>query len=136
MSTRYLVANALISVKNARSKGYQFSNVVVPYSGLTLAVLKKLEQYGYVSGVSEVADGVKKNISVDVKFNQNGISLVRMVKIISKPGARIYYTVEKLRHINMRNKFNLVIVSTSKGIMSIAEALESGLGGEAVCEVF
>ena len=63
-------------------------------------------------------------------------SLVRDVKILSKPSARVYYTVEKMRHINMRNPFSLVIMSTSFGVMTIVEALNRGIGGEAICTIF
>ena len=136
MSTRYLVANAVISIKNTRSKGYDFSKINVPYSGLTMSVLKKIQENGYIMNVVETLDGIKRNISLDVKFNQNGFPLVRDVKILSKPSARVYYTVEKMRHINMRNPFSLVIMSTSVGVMTIVEALNRGIGGEAICTIF
>jgi len=136
MSTRYLVAEAVISIKNTRNKGYDFSRIITPYSNMTISVLKKIEEYGYISNVSESLDGVKKNISLDVKFNKHGVSLFRDVQIISKPSARVYYTVEKMRHIHMRNPFSLIIISTSAGILSISEALTRGIGGEAICTIF
>jgi ribosomal protein S8 len=136
MSTRYLVADAVISIKNTRSKGYDSSTILVPYSGLNMSVLKKIEECGYIANVKMVLDGIKKNISVDVKFNQNGLPLVRSVDIVSKPSARVYYTVGQMRHINIRNPFSLVIISTSLGVMTIVEALNRGVGGEAICVIF
>ena len=41
-----------------------------------------------------------------------------------------------MRHMHMRNPFNLVIISTSRGVMNIVEALDLGIGGEVICAIF
>ena len=54
------------------------------------------------------------------------------LKLVSTPGLRIYMGVEELEKIR---KPSILILSTSKGVMSSREALKVRLGGEVIVEV-
>ena len=52
---------------------------------------------------------------------------------VSKPGLRIYKNVKNLP--NYMNGLGIVIISTSKGVMTDRKARSSGIGGEILCYV-
>ena len=56
------------------------------------------------------------------------------IKRISKPGRRVYSRALSIPKI--QNGLGLAILSTSKGVMSDAEARKNNLGGEIICRVF
>ena len=56
------------------------------------------------------------------------------MKRVSKPGRRTYSAVTGMPQV--RNGLGVAIVSTSKGVMSDAEARAQNVGGEVLCTVF
>jgi small subunit ribosomal protein S8 len=63
-----------------------------------------------------------------------GIAKLSQVKIVSKPGRRIYKKFGELRPV--LQGLGVLVISTSRGIMSGQEARKKKLGGEVICEVF
>ena len=60
--------------------------------------------------------------------------MIREIKRISKPGRRVYSKATSIPKI--LNGLGLAILSTSKGVMSDADAIKNNLGGEIICRVF
>jgi small subunit ribosomal protein S8 len=56
------------------------------------------------------------------------------VKRVSKPGRRVYVSVNDIPQV--RQGLGVSIVSTSKGVMSDANARSQNIGGEVLCTVF
>ena len=54
------------------------------------------------------------------------------VVLISKPGLRVYKTADEL---SQRKGPFLGIVSTSKGVISLREAIKKRLGGELIADI-
>ena len=54
------------------------------------------------------------------------------LKIVSKPGLRVYIEV---RDLEKRRKPSIYLISTSKGILSSREAIKQRVGGEIIAEV-
>ena len=61
---------------------------------------------------------------------KNGKPAINSLKLISKPGLRVYYSVKQLWKLNINN--GTIILSTNKGIMSINECKKLNLGGEPI----
>ena len=64
----------------------------------------------------------------------DGEPVIKELRRISTPGRRVYLGVEELPKV--RQGLGIAIVSTSKGIMSDNNALQSRVGGEVLCTVF
>jgi len=128
------IANFLFSIKNAYGAGRR--QVKAPYSTFNLKLAKILVEEGYLVKVKKVP--VKKNIAqLEVELNdlrdKNG-KIINNIKRLSKPGIRRYASVEELSWHNRR--LGLVIISTSKGLMTAKEAVKKNLGGELICRIW
>jgi small subunit ribosomal protein S8 len=105
---------------------------------LKFAIAKILEKEGFVESASKEKTGNHEKIKIALKYyrvsNTKKDPAIKDVKRISKQGQRIYVKSKEIR--NVKNNFGVAIVSTSKGIMTHAEAKKNGLGGEYICEVW
>ena len=76
----------------------------------------------------------KKLIDIDMKYSDEGMSVISGMNRLSKPGQRVYSSFDKLPRNN--GGLGTVIVSTSRGLLSDSEARKRKLGGELICEVW
>lgn len=136
MSVSSPLANFLSSIKNCRSV-YVGRKVSVASSRFLSSVAEALKRHNYISDylVQEVSKGVAV-LSVNIKFNKEKNNIVSDIKMISKPGRRIYMNIDELRLARLRDSCRNTFVSTSRGVMSMKSALENGVGGEVLFKVF
>lgn len=120
----------LIRLKNAARAGKK--KIVVPASNFCVNMTDLLKRYGYIADYS-VTDDAKKQINIELAYADNQPKISE-VKIISKPGRRIYEKVSSLPW--GKTPKSLIIVSTSSGVMSQKEAKTKSLGGEIIAEIF
>ena len=109
-------------------------SVSIPHSNFKLELAKLLKNEGYVSDVKVSGEGVKKLIDIDMKYSDEGMSVISGMNWLSKPGQRVYSSFDKLPRNN--GGLGTVIVSTSRGLLSDSEARKRKLGGELICEVW
>lgn len=76
---------------------------------------------------------VKKIIEIGLKYD-NKTPVISGLKMISKPGQRIYLGTKYIKKV--RGGYGILIISTSKGLMTNKEAKKQKLGGEVICEVW
>ena len=105
-----------------------------PASRLRQRVLDVLEREGYIRGyVRDETETGKPDLSIELKYHE-GDPVIREIKRISKPGRRVYSSVNDLPRV--RNGLGISIVSTPKGVLSDSEARAENVGGEVICTVF
>ena len=121
----YPVGDFLIRLKNA-SLG-NLKEFSVPSTSLVKAVAKTLEKQGYI----EAVDYSESQIHLKVVYRKKEPVLTN-IRLISKPGLRIYMGADDLEKIKSPAIF---IVSTPKGVMSHREATRKRLGGEVIAEI-
>ena len=109
-------------------------SVSIPHSNFKLELAKLLKNEGYVSDVKVSGEDVKKLIDIDMKYSDEGMSVISGMNRLSKPGQRVYSSFDKLPRNN--GGLGTVIVSTSRGLLSDSEARKRKLGGELICEVW
>ena len=126
----------LTRIRNAQQAGKK--DVQIRASKLKLAIAKILEQEGFVESVAEEAIENQKNIKIGLKYyrisNTEKQPAIKAINRVSREGQRIYVQQKDIRSV--KNKFGISIISTSKGVMTGAEARKNGLGGEYICEVW
>jgi len=130
MSMTDPIADMLTRIRNGQ-KARKLS-VTMPSSTAKAAVAKVLKDEGYVTDFSETADGPKKELTVELKYYE-GKAVIEQVKRVSKPGLRIYRSMDDLPKV--LGGLGVAIVSTSAGVMSDRQAREQGIGGEVLCIV-
>lgn len=93
-----------------------------------------LEQRGYIEGFSQETVGPKKMLRVKLRYDSVGRPMAEGFQRISKPGLRDYKQAKEIPTV--RGGLGIAIVSTSKGIMTGAEAQKLNVGGEILCTVW
>ena len=128
------LADMLTRVRNGQSARLAF--VKAPYSRMHEAVLKVLLDEGFIESFSK--EEVRENISminIKLKYFQNE-GAIKSIDRVSKPGRRVYYSTQDLKENKFRNGLGIVILSTSRGVISGKNAVHHNIGGEVLCTVF
>lgn len=126
------IADFLTRVKNAgvaRNEGF-----TAPYSGIKAEIARILQAEGYIWSYEIVGEGKDKAIKVKSKFTNEGKSIITDVKRVSKPGRRVY--VHSAEIPTVMNGLGISIVSTSRGMMTGAQARKQQIGGELVALIW
>ena len=132
MAVTDVISDMLTRIRNAI--GAKHATVDVPTSKVKLAIAKILKDEGYITDYAEKGEGVNKVINITLKVDNSGKYVITGLKRISKPGLRIYASVDKLpRDIN---GLGIAIISTSKGIMTDKQARALKEGGEVLAYVW
>jgi small subunit ribosomal protein S8 len=125
------IADFLTRIRNAGKAGHK--TVTAPASKLKIAMCKILKEQGYIADYAIVEDKVQNQIKVTLKY-YNREPAIRELKRVSKPGRRIYVSVDNLPRI--KNGLGIAIISTSKGVLTDKEAKKFNVGGEFICSVW
>ncbi len=132
MSMSDPLADMLTRIRNGQRANKKAVNS--PASKLRQRVLDVLEREGFIRGyVREENENGKPEINIELKYHE-GDPVIREIKRVSKPGRRVYSSVNDLPRV--RNGLGISIVSTPKGVLSDAEARAENVGGEVICTVF
>ncbi|HQH25946.1 MAG TPA: 30S ribosomal protein S8 [Oligoflexia bacterium] len=127
------IADLLTRIRNAQGAGHPA--VAIPASKTKERILNLLCEEGYVAKVEAAQDlAGKPQLKAFLKYNPRGEPVIKELRRISRPGRRIYVGKDEIP-LN-RGGLGIVIVSTSKGMLSDQAARKAGLGGELVCSVF
>ena len=127
-----IIADMLTRIRNAINAKH--STVEVPTSKVKLAIAQILKDEGYIADFAEKGEGVNKVIVITLKVDNKGKYVITGLKRISKPGLRIYASVDKLPKVI--NGLGIAIISTSKGIMTDKQACANSVGGEVLAYVW
>ena len=126
------VADLINRLKNAGAVKHE--SISVPFSAFKLAIAEKLKDAGYVKAIEKKGKKVKKTLEVVLKYNEAGEPAINGVKRISKPGRRLYRSVNEIRSV--RYGHGSLVLSTPSGIKTDKEARKEKIGGEALFEIW
>ncbi len=97
------------------------------------SVAELMKTSGFLDGVSVAYETVGKTLTITINAEGTNARITEIARL-STPGRRAYAGSDKIPTVKRGR--GLVIVSTSKGIMSGAEAKKQGVGGELICKVY
>jgi len=123
------LANALNAVKVSEGKGKH--EIVVPASKLIREVLAILQREGYIGDFEFREDGKSGNIRVGLKGKVNNCGIVSP-RFSAKQDE---WEKWEQRYLPARN-VGMLIISTSKGLLTNAQAREQGVGGRLLAFVY
>ncbi len=130
MSMTDPIADMLTRIRNGQ-KARKVS-VSMPSNTAKVAVAKVLKDEGYIVGYSTETEGVKTELTVELKYYE-GTPVIENVQRVSRPGLRVYRGNEDLPKV--LGGLGVAIISTSAGVMSDRQARKQGIGGEVLCVV-
>ena len=125
------IGDMLTRIRNGQMRGK--SVVSTPASKLRGWVLDVLADEGYIRGYEATEENGHPAFEISLKYYE-GQPVIRELKRVSKPGRRVYMSVNDIPQV--RQGLGVSIVSTSKGVMSDAAARSNNVGGEVLCTVF
>lgn len=125
------ISDMLTRIRNAIAVNK--NEVSLPYSAQKEKVAAILAKNGFLKDVkSSVEDGYKL-LNIAINDEQTSSKITEIVRL-SRPGRREYVKAKEIP-ILKRGR-GLVIISTSKGVMTGEEAKKQRLGGELICQVY
>jgi len=131
MSLSDPIADMLTRIRNAgRAKK---SEVNARASKICEGIAAVLKVEGYIEDYDRIDDGKQGLIRVRLKYDQNGEFVISELKRTSKPGCRVYASVDTLPRV--LGGLGIAIVSTSNGVISDRSCREKNIGGEVLCTV-
>lgn len=125
------VSNFIISIKNAARAGRD--RFVMPHSTQIENLANLLVKHGYLKSVDVLGKDAVKELIVTIAITA-GVPKVEDVKRVSKPSRRVYVAADKIRPV--RSGRGVVVLSTTKGMMTGKEAKAAKVGGEVMFELW
>ena len=126
------IADMLTRVRNASRARH--TEVIVPASRTKREIARILKEEGFIADVQEERAGPSQMLRIELKYVDGKVPVVSGLKRISKPGLRVY--AQKTDIPRVLGGLGVVIVSTSKGIMTGSQAKQAQLGGEILAYVW
>ena len=126
------LGDMLTRIRNAQMRRREV--VRVRASSLCERVLDTLKEQGFIRGYRREAlrPGIDV-LDVELKYH-DGEPVIRSLKRVSRPGRRAYAAAKEIPLVY--NGLGISILSTSRGVMSDAQARACNEGGEILCAVF
>jgi small subunit ribosomal protein S8 len=132
MSLNYPIGDMVARIRNGQMATLAYINV--PCSKIHKNILQVMQTEGYINNVEEieVRKGVKE-LKVHLKY-VNGMPAIKELKIVSKPGRRVYKKVKEMKKVY--NGLGIAIFSTPQGVLADYECHKKNVAGEMILCVF
>ena len=126
------IADLLTRIRNANTANHKTTDI--PASKMKKAVAQILLDEGFISGLEALSDGPQGTLRITLKYGPEKEKVITGLRRISRPGLRVYTSKTEIPRV--LGGLGLVIMSTSKGIMSGKRAKREGFGGEVLAYVW
>ena len=125
------IADMLTRIRNAVAVGKH--TIVLPHSRIKQTVAQQLVKAGYLAAVKVVEEKPQSQLEITINQPETNSTINEIVRL-SKPGRRVYAKADDIPRI--KNGRGIVLISTSKGVMTGQMAKKQRLGGELICKVY
>ena len=126
------IADMLTRVRNANRT--EAPAVDMPSTNMKTHIAQVLKDEGFITDFAMVSEGPQGTLRVTLKYGPEKEKVITNLRRISRPGLRVYTTKTEIPRV--LGGLGLVIISTSKGIMSGKRAKREGFGGEVLAYVW
>ena len=133
------ISDMLTRIRNGVSAKH--ARVDMPASKLKAEIARILQDEGYIQGFRVVEEEAEKQgrqprqmIRVFLKYGPRGERVITGLERISRPGRRVYLSVDEVPPV--LGGLGTNILTTSRGVMTGRAAKKAGVGGEVLCNVW
>lgn len=126
------IADMLTRIRNANMA--KLEKVDVPASKMKIEITKILKDKGFIKSFKVMRDRKQGVIRITMKYLEGHGKVITGLKRVSKPGLRVY--VDRTEVPKVMGGYGIVILSTSRGIMTDEVCRSQGIGGEVLCNVW
>ena len=124
------ISDMLTTIRNGLKA--RLHSVATPASNLKGEIARVMKEAGYIADAVTTSE-FPKQLVITLKYTERAMPAITELKRISKPGLRRFVSVPEIPSV--LDGMGLAILSTSKGVMSGAEAKKARIGGELICTV-
>jgi small subunit ribosomal protein S8 len=125
------IADMLTRIRNAIA--VRRSEVRLPHSKSKEAIARLLVDTKYLSNIQVDEAVVGKTLVLTINEPNENARITEIVRV-STPGRRHY--TKSVNIPTVKRGRGVVVISTSKGLMTGSVAKQQGLGGEIICKVY
>lgn len=125
------IADMLTRIRNAIAVGKH--EISLPHSKIKENVAISLRNNGFLHDVKVTDLSLGKQLSITINADGENAKITE-IKRLSKPGRRSYANAREIPQVKRGR--GILIISTSKGLMTGEEAKAQGVGGELICQVY
>lgn len=126
------IADMLTRIRNANQMKY--AEVEIPASNIKEDLARILKNEGFIRDYKLEKKENENILVLALKYGPKKERVITGLKRISKPGLRVYATIDEIPRV--LNGLGIAIISTSKGIMTDKEARKEKIGGEVLVYVW
>lgn len=126
------IADMLTRIRNALKAVHD--EVSIPSSKMKVAIAKILKDEGYIKDYKVIQDNKQGILKIALKWGSHGEKVITGLKKVSKPGRRVYCGKEDIPVVI--GGLGITILSTSRGILTGAQAKKMDIGGEVICNIW
>lgn len=120
----------LISIKNGQKSNKSF--ILYQKKKNCSSILSILWEEGYILGYT-ISKKYPKMFEIFLKY-QSSNQVIKHLTLIKKPSSKIYCSSKQLSKLNFN--LGLILISTSKGILTLSSCKKLNIGGELLCLIF
>jgi small subunit ribosomal protein S8 len=131
MATVDPISDLLTRIRNAHKAKHR--RLDVPASKMKAAVAQVLLDQKFIAGFTVLEDKKQGILRINLKYH-DGRPVIMGLRRISKPGIRVYRGSEEMPLV--QGGLGIAVVSTSRGIMTGAQAKKQNVGGEVLAYVW
>ena len=125
------IADLLTRIRNASMVGK--NEIRVPNAKLKKVVADQLKKNGYLSAVKVEAGTPRDTLVVTINKLGESVKFTELTRM-SKPGRRMYVNADEIPRV--KSGRGIVLISTSKGVITGREATKQRLGGEVLLKIY
>ena len=126
------ISDCLTRIRNAIQARHE--SLRIPRSKMLLSISEILKAEGYVNSVENIDEGPQGVIVVHLRYLGDRSNAIKALKRVSKPSRRKYVGAADIPRV--KNGLGIAILSTSRGVMTGADARKAKIGGELLCTVW
>ncbi|WP_215540435.1 30S ribosomal protein S8 [Borreliella bavariensis] len=132
MAITYSVGDMLTKLRNASR--VKHGSVDLKMSNMNKSILNILKEEGYIKDFNFLEKEGIVFIKVLLKYDNKRNPVINKIDAISTPGRKIYSSYKNMPRI--KNGYGILIISSSKGVITGKEAKDKKIGGELICSVW
>lgn len=125
------ISDMLTRIRNANA--LKNEKVSMPSSKMKVEIAKILKNEGFIEKY-HVKGETKKELTIHLKYAEDGTRVISGLKKISKPGLRVHAKANALPKV--LKGLGIAIISTSQGVLTDAQARTLGVGGEVIAYIW
>jgi small subunit ribosomal protein S8 len=126
------IADLLTRIRNALIARHD--RVDIPASRLKVAIVRIMKDEGFIKNFKINRDNKQGLIRILLKYNEHNSPVINGLQRVSRPGRRLYQKSSDIKPV--LSGLGVLIVSTSRGVMTDKEARRHNLGGESLCQIW